>query len=151
MDYAAIAAGVAPSTLRCGALFVALVLVPRARLQDLGRALPHVGAGRYTGAPLPVTTFLAVGSKAAGFAMLLRFFAFAVTASGLAPAVAGVPLTLPWQRLRRHDDLRQPGGTRRRTVASAYRPSRTPGTRSSGWSSPAGRSDAVLLYPSPTT
>jgi NADH-quinone oxidoreductase subunit N len=28
----------------------------------------------YTGAPIPVTAFLAVGSKAAGFAMLLRFF-----------------------------------------------------------------------------
>ena len=28
----------------------------------------------YKGAPIPVTAFLSVGSKAAGFAMLLRFF-----------------------------------------------------------------------------
>src|SRR5208282_5966674 len=28
----------------------------------------------YTGAPIPITTFLAVGSKAAGFALLTRFF-----------------------------------------------------------------------------
>jgi NADH-quinone oxidoreductase subunit N len=46
----------------------------------------------YTGAPLPVTTFLAVGSKAAGFAMLLRFFAFGVTADGPAPTVTNIPL-----------------------------------------------------------
>jgi NADH-quinone oxidoreductase subunit N len=96
MDYAAIAAGVGnlDATSR-GALFVALVLV----LAGFGykiTAVPfHMWAPDvYTGAPLPVTTFLAVGSKAAGFGMLLRFFAFAVTATGPAPAVAGVPLTL---------------------------------------------------------
>ena len=66
----------------------------------------------YTGAPLPVTTFLAVGSKAAGFAMLLRFFAFGVTADGPAPAVRAAcrcaQLLVVHQR--RHHDARQPGG-----------------------------------------
>ncbi len=94
MDYSGIAAGVArldPASQ--GALFVGLVLV----LAGFGykiTAVPfHMWAPDvYTGAPLPVTTFLAVGSKAAGFAMLLRFFAFGVTADGPAPAVTGVPL-----------------------------------------------------------
>ena len=36
----------------------------------------------YTGAPIPVTAFLSVGSKAAGFAMLLRFFYPALSAAG---------------------------------------------------------------------
>ena len=36
----------------------------------------------YEGAPLPVTAYLAVGSKAAAFALALRFFA-----EGLMPAV----------------------------------------------------------------
>src|SRR5439155_12248629 len=42
----------------------------------------------YTGAPIPVTAFLAVGSKAAGFAMLLRFFPFGVGS----PVLAHLPL-----------------------------------------------------------
>src|SRR5205823_249732 len=46
----------------------------------------------YTGAPIPVTAFLAVGSKAAGFAMLLRFFHFGVGAAGPVGAVTRVPL-----------------------------------------------------------
>src|SRR5439155_1449657 len=46
----------------------------------------------YTGAPIPVTAFLAVGSKAAGFAMLLRFFHFGVGAAAPAAAVTRVPL-----------------------------------------------------------
>ncbi len=96
MDYAAIAAGVgALDAASRGALFVALVLVLAGFGYKISAVPFHMWAPDvYTGAPLPVTTFLAVGSKAAGFAMLLRFFAFAVTASGPAPAVAGVPLTL---------------------------------------------------------
>jgi NADH-quinone oxidoreductase subunit N len=43
----------------------------------------------YVGAPIPVTAFLAVGSKAAGFAILLRFFHFGVTANGPLTAVPG--------------------------------------------------------------
>src|SRR5579885_3246629 len=47
----------------------------------------------YTGAPIPVTTFLAVGSKAAGFALLTRFFYPAISrlgADGSWQALAGV-------------------------------------------------------------
>jgi NADH-quinone oxidoreductase subunit N len=44
------------------------------------------------GAPIPVTAFLAVGSKAAGFAILLRFFHFGVSESG---PLAGMPGGLP--------------------------------------------------------
>ncbi len=47
----------------------------------------------YMGAPIPVTAFLAVGSKAAGFAILLRFFHFGVTAEGpLGHIPGGLPL-----------------------------------------------------------
>src|SRR5215475_1011552 len=96
MDYAGIAAGVgALDAGSKGALFVALVLVLAGFGYKISAVPFHMWAPDvYTGAPLPVTTFLAVGSKAAGFAMLLRFFAFAVTASGPSPAVAGVPLTV---------------------------------------------------------
>src|SRR5215468_1384526 len=57
------------------ALFVALVLT----LTGLGfkiTAVPfHMWAPDvYTGAPIPLTAFLAVGSKAAGFALLVRVF-----------------------------------------------------------------------------
>jgi NADH-quinone oxidoreductase subunit N len=96
MDYAAIAAGVGTlDAASRGALFIALVLVLAGFGYKISAVPFHMWAPDvYTGAPLPVTTFLAVGSKAAGFAMLLRFFAFAVTANGPAPAVAGVPLSL---------------------------------------------------------
>src|SRR6185369_14381851 len=47
----------------------------------------------YVGAPIPVTAFLAVGSKAAGFAILLRFFHFGVTSDqSLLSVPGGVPL-----------------------------------------------------------
>ncbi len=42
----------------------------------------------YEGAPLPVTTFLAVASKAAGFGALLRFLAILFAAPGTQAAVA---------------------------------------------------------------
>ena len=47
----------------------------------------------YTGAPIPITTFLAIGSKAAGFALLTRFFFPAIShlaAGGSWTALAGV-------------------------------------------------------------
>jgi NADH-quinone oxidoreductase subunit N len=94
MEYAGIAAalGNLPEQNRL-ALFVATVLV----LTGFGfkvAAVPfHMWAPDvYTGAPLPVTTFLAVGSKAAGFALLLRFFDFGVGPSGPVGAAASVPL-----------------------------------------------------------
>jgi NADH-quinone oxidoreductase subunit N len=78
------------------ALLVALVLV----LVGLGykvAAVPfHMWAPDvYTGAPLPITTFLAVGSKAAGFALMVRFFHFGVTeAGGPSDLVTGSPIPL---------------------------------------------------------
>lgn len=94
MDYAQIAealGGLDPGSR--GALFVALLLV----LSGLGYKIAMVpfhmwAPDVYTGAPLPVTTFLAVGSKAAGFAMLLRFFHFGVTADGPSAAIADIPM-----------------------------------------------------------
>lgn len=47
----------------------------------------------YTGAPIPVTAFLAVGSKAAGFALMIRFFFTAMAGSagaGVYQLVGGV-------------------------------------------------------------
>jgi len=95
MDYASIAAGLGhldPASR--GALFVALLLVLSGFGYKISAVPFHMWAPDvYTGAPLPVTTFLAVGSKAAGFAMLLRFFAFGVTPDGPAATVTGIPLT----------------------------------------------------------
>ncbi|WP_437588442.1 NADH-quinone oxidoreductase subunit N [Sorangium sp. So ce1000] len=45
----------------------------------------------YEGAPTPVTAFLSVGPKAAGFAVLIRFFSDALGAGSASPAVA-----TPW-------------------------------------------------------
>ena len=35
---------------------------------------PHMGAPSYEGAPIPITAYLAVGSKAAAIALILRLF-----------------------------------------------------------------------------
>ena len=45
----------------------------------------------YEGAPTPVTAFLSVGPKAAGFAVLLRFFADALGATGSTSAGVATP------------------------------------------------------------
>jgi NADH-quinone oxidoreductase subunit N len=94
MDYAGIATGVAGlSEASRGAFFVAMLLVLAGFGYKIAAVPFHMWAPDvYTGAPLPVTAFLAVGSKAAGFAMLLRFLHFGVTASGPSPVVASVPL-----------------------------------------------------------
>ena len=47
----------------------------------------------YEGAPTPVTAFLSVGPKAAGFAILVRFFADALTARG---SMMGGAVGTPW-------------------------------------------------------
>src|SRR6202035_4504623 len=65
----------APGHLPVLTVFIAVVLV----LAGLGYKIASVpfhmwAPDVYTGAPIPVTTFLAVGSKAAGFALLTRFF-----------------------------------------------------------------------------
>ena len=49
----------------------------------------------YEGAPTPVTAFLSVGPKAAGFAVLVRFFADALGAQEV-NSVAGVVIESPW-------------------------------------------------------
>src|SRR5881398_2009488 len=94
MDYAGIARGVA--TLDAAsrpALFLGLVLVLAGFGYKIASVPFHMWAPDvYTGAPIPVTAFLAVGSKAAGFAMLLRFFHFGVGAAGPAAVVTRVPL-----------------------------------------------------------
>jgi NADH-quinone oxidoreductase subunit N len=94
MDYAKI--GTALATLSDQnrlALFLATVLVLTGFGYKVAAVPFHMWAPDvYTGAPLPVTTFLAVGSKAAGFAMLLRFFDFGVGPAGPAGAVVKVPL-----------------------------------------------------------
>jgi NADH-quinone oxidoreductase subunit N len=64
-------------------VFVALVLM----LAGLGYKIASVpfhmwAPDVYTGAPIPITTFLAVGSKAAGFALLTRFFYPAISRLG---------------------------------------------------------------------
>src|SRR5881398_485985 len=94
MDYAGIARGVA--TLDAAsrpALFLGLVLVLAGFGYKIASVPFHMWAPDvYTGAPIPVTAFLAVGSKAAGFAMLLRFFHFGVGHDGVAAAAAAMPL-----------------------------------------------------------
>jgi NADH-quinone oxidoreductase subunit N len=48
----------------------------------------------YEGAPTPVTAFLSVGPKAAGFAVLVRFFSDALGAGQLSPGIE-----TPWPKL----------------------------------------------------
>src|SRR6058998_2123211 len=76
MDYAGIARGVeALDPASRPALFLALVLVLAGFGYKISSVPFHMWAPDvYTGAPIPVTAFLAVGSKAAGFALLMRFF-----------------------------------------------------------------------------
>ncbi|HVM96841.1 MAG TPA: NADH-quinone oxidoreductase subunit N, partial [Candidatus Acidoferrales bacterium] len=57
------------------ALFIALVLTLAGFGYKISAVPFHMWAPDvYTGAPIPVTAFLSVGSKAAGFALLMRFF-----------------------------------------------------------------------------
>ena len=50
----------------------------------------------YEGAPTPVTAFLSVGPKAAGFAVLVRFFADALSALQPQFATNGAAIETPW-------------------------------------------------------
>ncbi len=90
MDYAGIRQGLlqlAPASR--GAFFVALVLVLVGFGYKIAAVPFHMWAPDvYTGAPLPVAAFLAVGSKAAGFAILLRFLHGGIGSEG---AIAAVP------------------------------------------------------------
>lgn len=83
MDYAEINAALTQAEPNRMALFIALVLI----LAGFGykiTAVPfHMWAPDvYHGAPIPITAFLAVGSKAAGFALLMRFFYPAISTAG---------------------------------------------------------------------
>src|SRR5262245_7253549 len=93
MDYAGIAHAVATlDPASRPALFLALVLVLAGFGYKISAVPFHMWAPDvYTGAPIPVTAFLAVGSKAAGFAMLLRFFHFGVGAHPGTALPGGLP------------------------------------------------------------
>ena len=95
MDYAVIAKQVgAIDVASQPALFLGLLLVLAGFGYKIAAVPFHMWAPDvYVGAPIPVTAFLAVGSKAAGFAILLRFFHFGVTANG---ALGSVPGGLPF-------------------------------------------------------
>lgn len=57
------------------AIFIALALILSGLGYKVASAPFHMWAPDvYEGAPIPITTFLAIGSKAAGFALLTRFF-----------------------------------------------------------------------------
>ncbi len=91
MDYAVIAKQVtALDPASQAAFFIALLLVLTGFGYKIAAVPFHMWAPDvYVGAPIPVTAFLAVGSKAAGFAILLRFFHFGVTTSGPLQAIPG--------------------------------------------------------------
>jgi NADH-quinone oxidoreductase subunit N len=75
-------------------IFIALVLILAGFGYKVASVPFHMWAPDvYEGAPIPVTTFLAIGSKAAGFALLTRFFYPAIsqlTADGDWRVLAGV-------------------------------------------------------------
>ncbi len=75
-------------------VFIALVLILAGMGYKVASVPFHMWAPDvYTGAPIPITTYLAVGSKAAGFALLTRFFYPAISrlaANGNWQALAGV-------------------------------------------------------------
>ena len=76
-----------------GAVAVAMVLILGGFSYKISVAPFHFWAPDvYEGAPTPVTTFLAVASKAAGFGALLRFIAVLYLAPGAAEAVAAYGL-----------------------------------------------------------
>ncbi len=76
------------------AVYIALVLILAGMGYKVASVPFHMWAPDvYTGAPIPITTFLALGSKAAGFALLVRFFFPAIshlTAAGNWEALKGV-------------------------------------------------------------
>mgnify|MGYP001417384770 CR=1 FL=1 len=75
LDYGAIGQALGSTPDNGPVLFVALVLVLAGMGYKIAMVPFHMWSPDvYEGAPLPITAFLAVGSKAAGFAMLVRFF-----------------------------------------------------------------------------
>ena len=76
------------------AVFIALVLILAGMGYKIASVPFHMWAPDvYEGAPIPITTFLAIGAKAAGFALLTRFFYPAIsrpTANGVWEGLRGV-------------------------------------------------------------
>ena len=94
MDYAEINAALLHGDPDRLTLFIALVLMLAGFGYKIAAVPFHMWAPDvYHGAPIPITAFLAVGSKAAGFALLIRFFYPALSRAGEAGAwqfLAGV-------------------------------------------------------------
>lgn len=84
----------APGHIPVLAVFISLVLILAGMGYKVASVPFHMWAPDvYQGAPIPITTFLAIGSKAAGFALLTRFFYPALssmTAGGNWQALKGV-------------------------------------------------------------
>ncbi len=94
LDFGTINGALSHTTGSSLAVFIALVLILAGMGYKVASVPFHMWAPDvYTGAPIPITTFLAVGSKAAGFALLTRFFYPAISqlaADGSWKALAGV-------------------------------------------------------------
>jgi NADH-quinone oxidoreductase subunit N len=83
MEYTRINAALASGPHDALALFIALMLVFAGFGYKIAAVPFHMWAPDvYTGAPIPITAFLAVGSKAAGFGLLIRFFYPAISQPG---------------------------------------------------------------------
>ena len=75
MDFAQINAALTHGDSNKLAVFMALLLMLAGFGYKIAAVPFHMWAPDvYNGAPIPITAFLAVGSKAAGFALLIRFF-----------------------------------------------------------------------------
>jgi NADH-quinone oxidoreductase subunit N len=75
MDYAGINAALAASESNAVVLYIAILLTLAGFGYKIAAVPFHMWAPDvYHGAPIPITAFLSVASKAAGFALLLRFF-----------------------------------------------------------------------------
>jgi NADH-quinone oxidoreductase subunit N len=94
LDYAVLGERLVAGDTNGPVIFVGLLLVLAGFGYKIAMVPFHMWAPDvYEGAPLPVTAFLAVGSKAAGVAMLIRFFYPGVSVSagdGTWTAIAGV-------------------------------------------------------------
>lgn len=99
LDYALIGERLATVQGSAPVLFLATVLILAGFGYKISMVPFHMWAPDvYEGAPLPVTAFLAVASKAAGVAMLVRFFYPGISTIG--PAGSWVPLAnVDWQSL----------------------------------------------------
>ena len=89
-----------PEHLPVLAVFIALVLILAGMGYKVASVPFHMWAPDvYTGAPIPITTFLAIGSKAAGFALLMRFFLPGDFASRRPAALGSALAGVDWPQL----------------------------------------------------